>query len=174
MVRDQEPDPITQNLIRARAGRRRARRTRAMLKVLLVIIDLFMAALAFIIGYSVRQAFPLTPLRALTFVLSPPKMAVGEFPQQATDEEPYMHEVPWLREMIDNDDLLPLFTSDSGDIHKSIGEVMDLANRKKDVERELIQLLGIAAEHGNDDTKGALWIMLILGEIQSMMRGAGA
>lgn len=78
-----------------------------------------------------------------------------------------MHEIPWLREMIENEDLLPLFTSDNEDLHKTIADIMDLANRKKDVERELIHLLEVAATHGNDDTQGALWIMLILGETQS-------
>ncbi len=49
-------------MIRAQAARRRNRRIRLALKALLVGIDLTMATLAFLVGYSMRQAFPLTPL----------------------------------------------------------------------------------------------------------------
>ncbi len=74
---------------------------------------------------------------------------------------------PWLRDFVEREEIDPLFTATGSELKKSIKDLMLLANRQYEIENELNSLLEISVEKGNDDTRGSVWIALILGEIQS-------
>jgi HEAT repeat protein len=73
----------------------------------------------------------------------------------------------WLREDVPDDEVGLLFTSVGDDLHKAIANVMERAARNTSVEATLIDLLERAVEEESDDTGGAVWIALILGELGS-------
>ena len=71
------------------------------------------------------------------------------------------------RDMADDEELSILFTAAGNDLVRAIEDCIELAGRRSAFERRLIELLELAVDEGLDDPAGAVWIALILGEIQS-------
>ena len=78
-----------------------------------------------------------------------------------------MAETRWLRELAGDDEVGLLFTATGDDLFRIMERVLELADRRTEVENRLIELLSLAVDQGIDDTYGSVWICLILGEIQS-------
>ncbi|HAK95741.1 MAG TPA: hypothetical protein DCM87_12280 [Planctomycetes bacterium] len=78
-----------------------------------------------------------------------------------------MNDDRWLREIADDDEVSLLFTAAGDDLLRAIEVCIELAGRRSAVERRLIELLELAVDEGLDDSSGAVWIALVLGEIQS-------
>ncbi len=72
-----------------------------------------------------------------------------------------------LREMADDDEVSLLFTTAGDDLVHAIDGCIELAERRTAIERRLVELLELAVDEGPDDSSGAVWIALVLGEIQS-------
>jgi HEAT repeat protein len=73
----------------------------------------------------------------------------------------------FLRETADDDELSLLFTAVGEDLTGAIADCIELAGRRSAVERRMIEMLESAVDDGLDDSSGAVWIALVLGEIQS-------
>ncbi len=78
-----------------------------------------------------------------------------------------MEDFKWLRERVNDEEILLLFTAVGDDLRRAVGYVMERASRRSSVENTLIELLEQAVDEGVDDTEGSVWIALILGELQS-------
>jgi len=69
--------------------------------------------------------------------------------------------------MVTDEQIALLFTASGEDLERIVEDTMARAERASGVERTLLELLEAAVDEGIDDTNGAVWISLILGELQS-------
>jgi HEAT repeat protein len=70
-------------------------------------------------------------------------------------------------DMADDDEVSLLFTAVDEDLAGAIEDCIELAGRRTAIERRLVELLEAAVDEGTDDSSGAMWVALVLGEIQS-------
>ncbi|MBI4582624.1 MAG: hypothetical protein HY717_01130 [Planctomycetes bacterium] len=74
-------------------------------------------------------------------------------------------ELPWLREMVP-EALEGLFQENDAEIPRTVQRLVEHMDYDRNLETQLIETLQTAVEQHNDDTQGAIWIALILGEKQ--------
>ncbi len=74
---------------------------------------------------------------------------------------------PWLRDMV-GDALLGLFSEDEAKLKRAVRHLIRASRDDPDVEEQLIELLEVAVDEGNDDSSASLMTAVILGEIQSL------
>src|SRR5262245_52063586 len=86
-----------------------------------------------------------------------------------SDSDPFADDdddVPWLREMVD-EDLLVLFRTDPEALELAVPHLIEVARQDADLEGRLIDLLDQAIAHQNDDSQASLCAAIILGEVPS-------
>ncbi len=74
-------------------------------------------------------------------------------------------EVPWLREMVD-DDFLGLFSELSDEVARTTRQLALRAADDPSVPERLIEALRTSIQEQNDDTQASVWMALLLGEIR--------
>ncbi len=74
---------------------------------------------------------------------------------------------PSLRDQVDDDEILALFTDDADDIKMSVRRLVSRVREDVRLEANLIEALSTAVEEKCDDSQASIWIIVVLGEARS-------
>lgn len=73
----------------------------------------------------------------------------------------------WLREQIEDEEILELFSDDPEGLKAAVRNLVHRARDDAAMESRLIDTLETAVEEGNDDSQASVWIAVVLGEARS-------
>ena len=83
------------------------------------------------------------------------------------DVENHDPDVPWLRDQVDDAEILPLFADEPEIIRRAVCCLIAEASVDDGLEARLVEALEMTVEERSDESQAGLWLTVILGEICS-------